>query len=241
MNNDKNALDRYLSEIGKSQRLSDEEERDLARRIQTGDSRAIDRLTQANLTYVVALAHQYDNRGLAMEDLVSEGNIGMLRAATKFGTDAGKRFVAFAAPYIREAMEQAIEQQAGLYRVPRDVADTRLEKRRSKALSIDEPVGGSHELSLGHVIPDQGATVPGDALERETLVDELREVVGALDERQRQVITVLYGLDSDPRTMAETAQTMGLKRERVRQIRDKAIRKIGRLTKNSNLIDYLRS
>lgn len=240
MNNDKNALNRYLDEIGRPARLSDDEERALAARIQQGDSRAIDRLTSANLTYVVSVARQYENRGLSTEDLVSEGNIGMLRAATRFAATTGKRFVAFAAPYIREAIEQAIEQQAGLYRVPRDVGNTTLEKRRSRALSIDAPVGGSHELSLGHVIPDQNAAIPGQAMERETLMAELRAIVDTLEPREQTVVRSLYGIGYDAKTMQETALAMGLKRERVRQIRDRAIRRICKTTRNSMLKDYLK-
>ncbi len=241
MDKDKKSLNTYLNEIGREKLLSDEEERLLADRIQSGDSKAIDRLTSANLTYVVSLARQYEDRGLAMEDLVSEGNIGMLRAATKFSSSQGKRFVTFAAPYIREAMEQAIEQQAGLYRVPRNVTDTKLEKKRSHALSIDAPVGGSHELSLGHVIPDQNATVPGEKLEDETLLFELRQLVDMLEPREQQVVRSVYGLDGEPKTMMQVAIVMGLKRERVRQIRDKAIRAICKRTKNSDLRDYLKS
>lgn len=240
MNNDKNALSRYLDEIGRPVRLSDDEERALAARIQQGDSRAIDRLTSANLTYVVSVARQYENRGLSTEDLVSEGNIGMLRAATRFAATTGKRFVAFAAPYIREAIEQAIEQQTGLYRVPRDVGNTTLEKKRSRALSIDAPVGGRHELSLGHVIPDQNASIPGQAMERETLLAELRAIVDTLEPREQTVVRSLYGIGYDAKTMQETALAMGLKRERVRQIRDRAIRRICKTTRNSMLKDYLK-
>lgn len=240
MNNDKNALGRYLSEIGHQSLLTDDEERDLARRIQLGDSRAMDRLLEANLTYVVSLARQYEGRGLATEDLVAEGNVGMLRAAAKYTAD-GRRFVAFAAPYIREAIEQAIEQQAGLYRVPRDAAHTAAERRRSRALSIDAPLGGSHELSLGHVIADPASPIPGTALERETLLAELRSLVGTLDEREQTVMRSLYGLGPEPKTMQETATAMGLRRERVRQIRNRAIRRICKQTRNSALRDYLKS
>ncbi len=241
MNKEKNSLNRYLNEIGQRHLLTDEQEYELADRIQVGDSRAIDRLTEANLTYVVSLAQQYENRGLAMEDLVSEGNVGMLRAATKFNRSAGKRFVAFAAPYIRQSIEQAIEQQAGLYRVPRNAADTTLEKKRSKALSIDAPLGGNQQVNLGHVLPNENSSIPGVEIERETLVAELKSVVDNLEQRDRTVIRSLYGLDSDPKTMQETAEAMGIKRERVRQIRDKAIRRICKMTKNSTLKDYLKS
>ena len=241
MNKNDKSFSTYLDEIGREKLLSDEEERQLADRIHRGDSRAIDKLTAANLTYVVTLAHQYEGRGLAMEDLVSEGNIGMLQAATKFDGNMGKRFVTFAAPYIRQAMEQAIEQQTGLYRVPRDVADARLEKKRSKALSIDAPIGGSNELSLGRVIPDVNAEMPGDQLEQDGLIQEMRRLVGDLDEREQRVMRSLYALDGHQKTMIETAQDMGLKRERVRQIRDRAIRRICKMTKTPRLIDYLNS
>lgn len=241
MDKDKNSLNTYLDEIGRQQLLTDDEERMLAERIRNGDSRAIDRLTSANLTYVVSLAHQYEHRGLDVEDLICEGNIGLLQAATKFDGSKGKRFVTFAAPYIREAMEQAIEQQAGLYKVPRNVADVKLEKKRSRALSIDAPVGGSPELSLGRVIADGSATIPGERLENEALMQELHDLIGQLDEREQQVMRSIHGLDGNPLTMAEIGQVMGLKRERVRQIRDKAMRKIGKMTHNSNLTDYLKA
>ena len=241
MNKDKNSLNRYLDEIGHKSLLTDEEERRLAERIQQGDERAIERLASANLTYVVSLARQYTNRGLAVEDLVSEGNLGMLQAASKFSAETGKRFVVFAAPYIRDAMEQAIEQQAGLYRVPRDVKDNRLEKKRSRALSIDAPLGGSYELSLGRVVADRNAVVPGEAMEQEALLRELRTLVGELGEREQQMIRLLYGIGAEPKTMMEAGQTLGLKRERVRQIRDKAIRSICKMTKNSALKDYLKN
>ena len=239
MDKDKHSLEAYLSEIGREKLLSDDEERQLAKRIQAGDGRAVDKLTKANLTYVVSLAHEYEHRGLALDDLISEGNIGMLRAASKFDGSVEKRFVTDAAPYIREAMQSAIEQQTGLYRVPRNVADPKTEKKRSRALSMDAPIGGSTELSLGRVVPDKDASVPDDALEREMLMQELRALVSTLDERGQRVMGSLYAFDGNPHTMAETAEAMGLKRERVRQIRDKAIRQISKLTKNTSLKDYL--
>jgi RNA polymerase primary sigma factor len=239
MDKNRKSLNTYLNEIGREQRLTDEEERQLAIKISQGDSRALEKLTSANLTYVVSLAHQYEDRGLAVEDLISEGNIGMMQAATRFDGNMGKRFVMFAAPYIRQAMEQAIEQQAGLYRVPRNVADTRLEKRRSRALSIDAPVGGSTELSLGRVIPDANASLPDDAVESEGAVRELRELVGQLPDREARVMRALYALDGNAHTMKETADEMGMKRERVRQIRDRALRRISKMTRNTMLKDYL--
>lgn len=237
----KTPLNTYLDEISMQPLLSDDEEQSLAERIKQGDSKAVNELTQPNLSFVVSLAKQYKNRGLDMEDLVSEGNIGMLKAAMRFDGRQGKRFVAFAAPYIREAIEQAIEQQAGLYRVPRDVEDSVLEKRRSKALSIDAPIGGSAELSLGRVIADKDASNPVGELERDSLIAELQQLIQRLNERQQHVVECFFGVGVAPLTMAEIAQEMGLKRERVRQIRDQAVRHILKMTKNAELKNYLRA
>lgn len=239
MDKDKNSLSTYLNEIGKEKHLTAEEERELAERIHKGDSRAIDKLTQANLTFVVSMARQYKDRGLAMEDLVSEGNIGMLQAATRFDGREGKRFVTFAAPYIREAIEKAIDQQSLLYRVPKDVMDAARARQIGRPLSIDAPVGGSAELSLGRVIPDKNASHPDENLYDGLLKDELVKLLDQLDSREREVVQRFYGLGVASLTMAEIGKELGLKRERVRQIRDKAVRHICRLTHNNGLKTYL--
>lgn len=239
MDKDKNSLSTYLNEIGKEKHLTAEEERELAERIHKSDSRAIDKLTQANLTFVVSMARQYKDRGLAMEDLVSEGNIGMLQAATRFDGREGKRFVTFAAPYIREAIEKAIDQQSLLYRVPKDVMDAARARQIGRPLSIDAPVGGSAELSLGRVIPDKNASHPDENLYDGLLKDELVKLLDQLDSREREVVQRFYGLGVASLTMAEIGKELGLKRERVRQIRDKAVRHICRLTHNSGLKTYL--
>ncbi len=239
MDKDKNSLSTYLNEIGKEKHLTAEEERELAERIHKGDSRAIDKLTQANLTFVVSMARQYKDRGLAMEDLVSEGNIGMLQAATRFDGREGKRFVTFAAPYIREAIEKAIDQQSLLYHVPKDVMDAARARQIGRPLSIDAPVGGSAELSLGRVIPDKNASHPDENLYDGLLKDELVKLLDQLDSREREVVQRFYGLGVASLTMAEIGKELGLKRERVRQIRDKAVRHICRLTHNSGLKTYL--
>lgn len=241
MDNDKNSLSSYLNEIGAKRQLTDAQEARLAARIKDGDEKAVSELMAHNLTYVVSVAAQYKRRGLDMEDLVSEGNIGMLKAARKFDGSQGKRFVAFAAPYIRSAMEKAIEQQTGLYRVPRDVADAGLEKKRSRPLSIDAPVGGSPELSLGRVIPDADAPDPEKTLQKDIVERELAGVVRQLEPREQHVVQRFYGIGADALTMAEIAREMGLKRERVRQIRDRAVRRILKTTHSENLKDYLKS
>ena len=219
--------DAYIQEVGKQKMLSDTEEQQLAEKIAQGNKRALDKLVAANLSYVISVANQYKNRG------------GMLKAATHFDGKHGKRFVTYAAPYIREAIEQAIEQQAGLYRVPRNAKDPAWEKKRSHPLSIDAPIGGSNELSLGHVIPDKDATQPDNALEDETATAELLQIIDKLDARSRQVVQRFYGIGAEHRTLAETAQEMGLKRERVRQIRNQAVRKLCKLSKNKNIKSFL--
>ena len=233
-NQKKTSFDSYLDDIGGMPLLSDAEEQSLSTRIQQGDERAVNELIRPNLPFVVSLAKGYLYRGLDIDDLVSEGNLGMLKAAMRFDGRQGKRFVAFAAPYIREAIEHAIEQQAGLYRVPRNVEDSVLEKRRSKALSIDAPIGGSAELSLGRVIADKDAPLPEGSL-------ELQRVLGQLDERQQRVVQSFYGIGEEPQTMAEIAQKMGVKRDRVRQIRKKAVRHILKITGNTELKHYLKA
>ena len=240
MEKEKKALNAYMKEIGDNKLLSDKEEAELAQRIQEGDSKAMDKLLKANLTFVVSLANQYKKRGLDIEDLISEGNIGMLKAAGKFRPEGHKRFVTFAAPYIREAIEKAIEQQANLYRVPRDVADVALEKKRSHVLSIDAPVGGSPELSLGRVIPNRDALDLYQVLQKDNAEKELEQAVRKLDARSQQVVQYFYGVGVETCTMAEIGQMMGLKRERVRQIRDRAVRQLLRMPGNALLKDYLK-
>ena len=241
MDKDKNSLNTYLNEIGSKKLLSDKEEADLATRIQAGDQKALNKLMSHNLTFVVSVANQYKDRGLDLEDLISEGNVGMLRAAKKFDGTQGKRFVAFAAPYIRDAIEKAIEQQAGLYHVPRDAKNTSLEKKRSRPLSIDAPIGGSPELSLGRVIPDTTAPDPEKVLQKDIIEKELQSLVRKLPQREQHVIQRFYGIGVDALSMAEIGQEMGLKRERVRQIRDHAVRHILKETNNDSLKDFLRS
>lgn len=201
----------------------------------------ISKLISDNQGFVVKIATGYKHRGLDMDDLISEGNIGMLKAARRYDERLGKPFVSFAAPYIRDAIEKAIEQQGGLFRVPRDVSDPALEKRRSRALSIDAPVGGSTELSLGRVIPDRNAANPEGELQKDVIRKELAILVRTLITREQHVLQRYYGIGVDAMTMAEIGQEMGLKRERVRQIRDKAVREILKRTHNANLKDYLRN
>ena len=140
-------LNIYLDEIGKEQLLSDDEERQLSEKIAKGDQRALSKLIEANLKFVVSVARQYKGKGVAMEDLVSEGNIGLMKAAAKFDASHGVRFVNFAVVYMRQAIEKAIDQQGGLYQVPKDVKQE-VVRQQSQPLSVDAPLG--HRLCSWH-------------------------------------------------------------------------------------------
>ena len=222
-----NLNEKYFKEIIKEQPLSDEEERTLAAKIKIGDAKALEKLTKSNLKFVISLAHQYRNRGVEEDDLISEGNIGMMHAAQKFDGTKGIRFVIFAAPYIRAAMEEAIKEQSALYKLPK-TEKNKVEQIRSRAISIDQPVpvGSNNNFTLKHVLENENAPHADEHLNTEILNAEIMNGMDVLDEREKQVITLIYGLTGSPYTMAEIAYHMGLKRERVRQIRDKALRKL---------------
>lgn len=219
--------EKYIEEIANGQLLSDEEERTLAERIKVGDAKALEKLTKSNLKFVVSLAHQYRNRGLGEDDLISEGNIGMMHAAQKFDGSKGVRFVVFAAPYIRSAMEEAIKEQAALYKLPK-TEKSKFDQKRSHPISIDQPVpvGSNNNFTLQHVLENDNAQHADEHLNQEILSAEIQKGLDVLDEREKSVITYIYGLTGAHYTMAEIAEHMGLKRERVRQIRDKALRKL---------------
>ena len=219
--------EKYIEEIAHEQLLSDKEEQELAEKIKIGDAMALERLTKANLKFVVSLAHQYRNRGLGEDDLISEGNIGMMYAAQRFDGKKGVRFVVFAAPYIRKAMEEAIKEQSTLYKLPKNEKN-KYEKIRSRALSIDQPVpvGSNNNFTLQHILENENAKQTDDLLNQDILSNEIQKGLDVLNEREKRIITYIYGLTGSHYTMAEIAEEMGLKRERVRQIRDKALRKL---------------
>ncbi len=173
----------------------------------------IDELVTKNLGYVVTLARQYTSDILTTDDLISEGTIGMMKAAQKYDASRGKPFVTFAAPYIREAIEQAINR-----------LDTETQVR-----STDEslPRGSRNNYTLLNVLEDTSSP-RADAAMEQTLSDDMLKGMGRLDERQQAVVKRYYGIDCERQTMAEIAAELGLKRERVRQIRDTAVRKMKR-------------
>jgi RNA polymerase primary sigma factor len=189
-----NTLNIYLDEIGAKSLLSEDEERRLAARIHAGDERALNKLIEANLRFVVAIARQYQNKGLPIDDLISEGNIGLMKAARKYDGERGVRFVNYAVVFVRQQIEKALKSESAELRVEnmKDVRDD-----NSPAIADDA------EFSLD-----------------------------SLNERERKVVTAYFGIGQERLTMAEIAEDMNLRRERVRQIRNKAIR---RLKKNKKI------
>ena len=225
------ALNRYLDEIGKEQMLTNDEERQLAERIAKGDERALSKLIEANLKFVVTVARQYKGRGVAMEDLVSEGNIGLMKAAAKFDASKGVRFVNYAVVHIRQAIEKAIDQQGGLYQIPKDVKQD-LVRQQSIPLSVDAPLGHRTNMSLLSVLVNKDAPLADERVHSEAIEDAIEYALGTLNERERRVVNAFFGIDQEHETMAEIAEDMELKRERVRQIRDISVRKLRKAYRN---------
>ncbi len=221
--------EKYIGDIIGEDLLSDEEEVQLSNRIKIGDAKALEKLTKANLTFVVSIAHQYKEQGLDEDDLISEGNIGMMYAAQKFDGSKGIRFVKFAAPYIRKAIEKSIKEQTTLYKVPKK-ENKLFEKKRAKPVSLDQPipVGSNNKLTLQNLIPNNNNKDTDDSVNSNILNTILMQSINCLNEREKAVITQLYGINGTSLTMAEVATSLGLKRERVRQIRNTALRKLYR-------------
>lgn len=241
MNNDEQLLHSYFAEIGKEHLLSTEEEARLSQRILQGSQAAANKLVRANLRFVVAVAKQYKGRGLGLDDLVAEGNVGLVQAAANFDASRGKRFVTYAAPIVRAAIEKALESQNGIFKVPRKEKTPSSDKRR-KALSVDAPVGGSQELSLLHVLANPNSPQADERVTREIMQGDLQRALDVLPDREREVVECFYGIGRANLTFAEIAQLMGLKRERVRQIRKRAVRRMyqqGRL--GSSMKAYLKN
>lgn len=223
---DNGSLSKYIEEISRQQVLTADEERELSERIKNGDSKAVDKLATANLRFVVSIANKYKGLGLAVEDLVSEGNIGLMKAAGKF--DASRsRFVSYAVPVIRKYMEQAIDRQSGIYRVPRNEKSAE-ENRRSHPLSVDAPLGGRENVNLLGMLVNPDAPDADLLFSNKAQGELVRKALDVLDGREREVVACFYGIGRDRQTFAGIAAAMGLKRERVRQIRDKAVRKISK-------------
>ena len=214
----------YLDEIGRGSLLSAEEERRLSARIKAGDERALNRLIEANLRFVVAIARQYQGKGLAMEDLVSEGNLGLMKAAAKFDGERGLRFVNYAVVFVRQQIERALKVECG---------EQRLESRKDgKIRSVDAPLGSKANVSLLSVLVDGNSPMADERTYSQAVETAVEYALRSLDERETKVVSAFFGIEQDHLTMQEIADDMNLKRERVRQIRDRAIRRLRKNYKN---------
>ncbi len=211
-------LNKYLDEIGRETLLSEDEERQLSERIRRGDGRALNKLVEANLRFVVAIARQYQGRGLSMEDLVSEGNLGLLKAAGKYDASRGLRFVNYAVVFIRQQIERSLKIES---------AEQRVESRGDgQTRSVDAPLGTKTNVSLLSVLVNADSPMADERVYQANMLTAVEKALDSLNERESHVVNAYFGLGQDNLTMAEIAVDMGLKRERVRQIRDKAVRKM---------------
>ena len=273
-NRDSAALDRYLQEIGKEELLTSDEEVELAQRIRQGDQKALERLTRANLRFVVSVAKQYQNQGLSLPDLINEGNVGLIKAAEKFDETRGFKFISYAVWWIRQSILQAIAEQSRIVRLPlnqvgqvnkinkalnrfeqenerkpsaEEIAETvdlpedkvnDALKISAKHVSVDAPFSDSDENSLLDIIPDTDSPQADQSLVLESLRAEIKKALEVLSERERQVVEAFFGIDQPEMTLEEIGTKYGLTRERVRQIKEKAIRRL-RNTHNKALKAYL--
>lgn len=269
-------LDKYLHAIGREPLLTVDEEVELARRIKQGDKSALDRLVRANLRFVVSVAKQYHNQGVELTDLISEGNLGLVKAAEKFDETRGFKFISYAVWWIRQAIQQAIPEQSRVVRLPQnrlgeiskvrkamldfeqefmrqpsneelaEILGMSVEKiadalsYNSLSLSLDAPFGGEEDDGcLLDVVSSSDAPRPDELLSRnESLAIEVQRVLSQLEEREREVLQKSFGIGCSEMTLEEIAEEYNLTRERVRQIKEKAVRRL-KGQRSQSLIGYL--
>ena len=274
-NRESAALEKYLQEIGKEEMISAEEEVELAQRIRHGDQKALERLTKANLRFVVSVTKQYQNQGLSLPDLINEGNLGLLKAAERFDETRGFKFISYAVWWIRQSILQAISEQSRIVRLPLNQVGSvnkiaheinRFEQENERKPSLDEiaekidlpeekideamNINGHHisvdapfvegeDNSLLDVMAHPDAPLADTLLVEESLKSEIQTALNALNERERNVVEASYGINQPELTLEEIGSKFGLTRERVRQIKEKAIRKLRGCSKNKILKTFL--
>ena len=270
------SLDLYLREIGETRLISAQEEVELAKRIKEGNQEALERLTKANLRFVVSVAKQYQNQGLSLADLINEGNIGLIKAAKRFDETRGFKFISYAVWWIRQAILQALAEQSRIVRLPLnrvgtlhkigkisssleqeygrepspdeiakeleltavEVSDTL--KISNSHLSLDAPFSTSEDNSLMDVLEDEFQPAPDEALLDESLRLEIERALDTLSSREAEVINLYFGLNHEKAlTLEEIGARFNLTRERVRQIKEKAIRRLRHASRSKSLRAYL--
>ena len=270
------SLDKYLQEIGKVDLLTAEEEIELAIKIKEGDKKALEKLTKANLRFVVSVAKQYQNQGLSLGDLINEGNLGLIKAGKRFDETRGFKFISYAVWWIRQSILQALAEQSRIVRLPlnrvgalskigraygnleqeferepsadelanelemdvKEVTDTL--KISSKHVSVDAPFAQGEENRLLDVIKNDEQPSPDNTLLSESLKTEIARALSSLPEREAEVLRLYYGIESDhAMTLEEIGEKFNLTRERVRQIKEKAIRRLRHASKSKHLRTYL--
>ena len=274
-NRESASLDKYLQEIGHEELLTTDQEVELAQRIRKGDKRALERLTKANLRFVVSVAKQYQNQGLSLPDLINEGNVGLIKAAEKFDETRGFKFISYAVWWIRQSILQAIAEQSRLVRLPLNqvgsvnkitrelnkfeqeherkpsvdeiaervdlpedkIADAM--KANSRHVSMDAPIAEGEDSSLIDFLSGDSSNTDRE-LAIESLKAEVSRILKLLTDKEQKVLRAFFGIDGSPEmTLDEIGEKYNLTRERVRQIKEKALRRLRHNTKNKLLKSYL--
>ncbi|NCB07736.1 MAG: RNA polymerase sigma factor RpoD/SigA, partial [Bacteroidia bacterium] len=274
-NRESASLDKYLQEIGKEELITVEEEVELAQRIKKGDQAALEKLTRANLRFVVSVAKQYQNQGLSLPDLINEGNLGLIKAAEKFDETRGFKFISYAVWWIRQSILQALAEQSRIVRLPlnqvgslnkinkayskfeqeherkpspEELADS-LELPADKVadtlrvsgrhVSVDAPFVDGEDNSLLDVLVNNDSPNADRSLIMESLAKEIHRALATLTERESDIIRLFFGIGCQEMTLEEIGERFGLTRERVRQIKEKAIRRLRHTSRSKLLKSYL--
>lgn len=276
-NRESASLDKYLQEIGKEDLITVEEEVDLAQRIKKGDKEALEKLTRANLRFVVSVAKQYQNQGLSLPDLINEGNLGLIKAAEKFDETRGFKFISYAVWWIRQSILQALAEQSRIVRLPLNQvgslnkinkAFARFEQEHERTpspeelaseldipkekvtdtlrvsgrhVSVDAPFADGEGNSLLDVLVNTDSPIADRGLINESLSTEVERALATLTDRERDIIKYFFGIGCSEMTLEEIGEKFGLtrERERVRQIKEKAIRRLRHSTRSKLLKSYL--
>jgi RNA polymerase primary sigma factor len=274
-NRESASLDKYLQEIGKEELITVEEEVELAQRIKKGDQAALEKLTRANLRFVVSVAKQYQNQGLSLPDLINEGNLGLIKAAEKFDETRGFKFISYAVWWIRQSILQALAEQSRIVRLPLNqvgslnkinkayskfeqeherkpspeelaesldlpadkVADTL--RVSGRHVSVDAPFVDGEDNSLLDVLVNNDSPSADRSLIMESLAKEIHRALATLTERESDIIRLFFGIGCQEMTLEEIGERFGLTRERVRQIKEKAIRRLRHTSRSKLLKTYL--